>query len=188
MEEKTVEGTQVENKPVETPAEVAPIEPTGNETGEPKTPYKPVGFFSFRGRMDRWSYFVNNSIVYISLILLDVFTSILEETLLSLLLMVVVVLFATFRNITLMVRRFHDFGKSGYYVIPVFAFFLLIAYLPSSGFTMVGGLICFGIGLYILFNPRDSHENQYGPVPKKFISCKISFLVDTARDTKNFHF
>lgn len=176
MEEKPTEGTQVENKTVETSAEVVSAEPTPSETVAPKTPCKPVGFFSFRGRMDRISFFANGIVASLFSSVAQIIAYFIGDNPLGYLIILVGYLLTYYRYIVITVRRFHDFGKSGYYVMAVYAYDLSIFSLPFIfGFEFhwiyfVATFIAAVMHIVILFYPGDSQENQYGPVPTKFIS------------------
>lgn len=166
-----VEGNQVDNVFAS-----AATNETVTQQAEPTTkPAKSVGFFSFGGRMDRLSYFVNGTIAVILINIGEFICNSMGETPVSGILYFLFTLLYLYRVTTIIVRRFHDFGKSGYAVIPIFALELASGFVPLlapslSWLGAVGGLVLFGISIYLLFNPGEDHENQWGVPPKKFIS------------------
>lgn len=159
---------------------IATSETVANETVTPQLeptpkPPKSVGFFSFGGRMDRLSYFVNGIIAFILMSIGEFICNSMGETLVSGILYFLFTLLYLYRVTTLLVRRFHDFGKSGYAVIPIFALELASGFIPQfapslSWLSALGSLVLFGVSIYLLFNPGEDHENQWGVPPKKFIS------------------
>lgn len=81
-------------------------------------------------------------------------------------------------SIAVSVRRLHDTGKSGYWMLYPVLFYIpfiigmfLILTMPIIGMVLAGigiiGILILGIMILIFFC-KDSHpeENQYGPSPK----------------------
>ncbi len=102
-------------------------------------------YFNVTGRARRteyWMYFL----VYIGIIIV---ASVLDAILNSQLIGALVALAHLIPSITVGVRRLHDIGRSGWW--------LLIALIPLIGWI---------IALYWAVKEGDAHDNAYGPNPK----------------------
>lgn len=157
------------------------VPPTVNEPGTNMTnatpPEKP-GFLSFDGRMNRRSFIVNIIGNFIALCLLMLVPSLIHP---ALGIFVFFIAFFVFfiRGLAMDVRRLHDMGYSGKWVLAILlgSFLLsvlspvLLAFFDSDGHLEdLNSLIGFLFSLVLLFFPGQKMENKYGPVPEKKIS------------------
>lgn len=166
-----VEGNQVDNVAANPPAGEA----VANETEPTSEPPKPVGFFSFKGRMDRLSYFVNGIVASLCLLVVDLVSTAIGDNPIGVVIYAVGYFLFLYRNVVLTARRFHDFGKPGTYVIPVYVYEFALPFAPlflplPTWLLGVAIFIAVVVNLAILFYPGQDHENQWGMPPKKFIS------------------
>lgn len=114
--------------------------------------------FSFRGRLNRQRYFLRMFCVGMIIgIISSVFSGIgfmvgdLTIILVMTCMSVLVSIPGWVAEIFLMIRRFHDLGKSGWYVL-----------------TLIIPLIDIGVILYLLFAPGTAGANEYGDDPLEY--------------------
>jgi uncharacterized membrane protein YhaH (DUF805 family) len=72
-------------------------------------------------------------------------------------------------GVSVLSRRFHDLGLSGWLVAGIFAAYLIAYLLVAYGAGAVGGLISLvaaAVAIGIVFVPGKPGANQYGPNPK----------------------
>lgn len=83
-----------------------------------------------------------------------------------------VVLLATFLpSIAVQVRRLHDVGRSGWWVLVyVILQFLTVPFAETKGVGVILTLLSFAMGIVLLvwlFTDSQYEENQWGPCPKE---------------------
>ncbi len=97
-------------------------------------------FFRYDNRLNRWPYFCRSIIVSIVICILSKLIGNAHPVIMAYISLVM--------TLPLLIRRWHDLGKSGWWV--------LVAYVPIANFFA---------GLYLLFAKGDEGPNEYGPDP-----------------------
>lgn len=125
------------------------------------------GLFSWKGRMNRLSFFINYLILLIFMIIcayVPIFYGIEEKSDIAIGIGIVMLIFALLRSLSLVARRLHDLGISGIGAIVIWIF---------SGLARkseIGSVICLLIQLIVMLYPGTAGENKYGCPPTKKIS------------------
>ena len=119
-------------------------------------------FFSYKGRLGRLQYFLRQGAVCIIFALLGHFLETPEGMFVSVFVQNILISL-------LMISRFHDLDKPGYWVIIPFVCDMITMALIFNGYMniMAGicSLIAFGIRIYTLFAPGTPGPNPYGRQP-----------------------
>ena len=127
-------------------------------------------YFSFRGRLPRLPFFVRDFYLGIVAIVVFVATIPLFSNGSSVLWWLAVVILAAMvvtlsvSTISLIVRRLHDLGLSGYHALWVGAAELgwtVLSYGPD--YALFLGLPLLAISLWLLFYPGNAEANRFGP-------------------------
>lgn len=123
------------------------------------------GLFSWKGRMNRLSLFINYLILLIFMIIcayVPIFYGIEEKSDIAIGIGIVMLIFALLRSLSLVARRLHDLGISGIGAIVIWIFSGL------AGKSEIGSVICLLIQLIVMLYPGTAGENKYGfPSTKK---------------------
>lgn len=123
------------------------------------------GLFSWKGRMNRLSLFINYLILLIFMIIcayVPIFYGIEEKSDIAIGIGIVMLIFALLRSLSLVARRLHDLGISGIGAIVIWIFSGL------AGKSEIGSIICLLIQLIVMLYPGTAGENKYGfPSTKK---------------------
>lgn len=123
------------------------------------------GLFSWKGRMNRLSLFINYLILLIFMIIcayVPIFYGIEEKSDIAIGIGIVMLIFALLRSLSLVARRLHDLGISGIGAIVIWIFSAL------AGKSEIGSVICLLIQLIVMLYPGTAGENKYGfPSTKK---------------------
>lgn len=123
------------------------------------------GLFSWKGRMNRLSFFINYLILLIFMIICVcalVYYGLEENSDIAIGIGVVVFIFVFLRSLSLVARRLHDLGISGIGAIIIGIFSGL------AGKSEIGSVICLLIQLIVMLYPGTAGENKYGfPSTKK---------------------
>ena len=133
-------------------------------------------FFSAEGRLNRLSYFLLwLSVKVISVILSVIFSTILQGNLIVNYVINGVINIATLViNVFLAIKRFHDFDKSGYYLLGFIVVTNISAAVLAGIIMMIAGegaglaalsLMALAILLYTFLKPGTDGVNQYGNQP-----------------------
>ena len=154
-------------------------------------------YFDFKGRASRSEFwillilywllsiafvliFISLELYYISLgkslIVTDIYdTQIMKEyeenfDIAFTMVMLLPVIFFIIPYTSVLVRRLHDIGKTGYYAIIIFLLYLVpntyFEYYPVKGDFVLNSLIAILVYIY-LSKKGFNKKNKYGPVPKK---------------------
>ena len=132
-----------------------------------------ANFFSINGRIDGWCYLKRKLALYLGLILVSILIVALGNVFkeisptfefFSLVCLVLIIILYYISNITLVVRRFHDLGISGW-----FASILYIALIISSIIDIRALTIDFLITLILLLIKGTAGTNKYGRDPLEHI-------------------
>lgn len=125
------------------------------------------GLFSWKGRMNRLSLFINYLILLIFMIIcayVPIFYGIEEKSDIAIGIGIVMLIFALLRSLSLVARRLHDLGISGIGAIVIWIFSGL------AGKSEIGSVICLLIQLIVMLYPGTAGENKYGfPSTKKIL-------------------
>lgn len=119
---------------------------------------KPGGLFSWHGRMNRMSFFINLLIIigaYV-LTLFLLFFAIEHDLFVVLMGGGLILAMILIRSLCVTSRRFHDMGMPGYWSVILWIFNLVFG---STGFGVVFGLIA---DLAICLYPGKNESNKYG--------------------------
>lgn len=123
------------------------------------------GLFSWKGRMNRLSLFINYLILLIFMIIcayVPIFYGIEEKSDIAIGIGIVMLIFALLRSLSLVARKLHDLGISGIGAIVIWIFSAL------AGKSEIGSVICLLIQLIVMLYPGTAGENKYGfPSTKK---------------------
>lgn len=123
------------------------------------------GLFSWKGRINRLSLFINYLILLIFMIIcayVPIFYGIEEKSDIAIGIGIVMLIFALLRSLSLVARRLHDLGISGIGAIVIWIFSGL------AGKSEIGSVICLLIQLIVMLYPGTAGENKYGfPSTKK---------------------
>lgn len=123
------------------------------------------GLFSWKGRMNQLSLFINYLILLIFMIIcayVPIFYGIEEKSDIAIGIGIVMLVFALLRSLSLVARRLHDLGISGIGAIVIWIFSGL------AGKSEIGSVICLLIQLIVMLYPGTAGENKYGfPSTKK---------------------
>lgn len=125
------------------------------------------GLFSWKGRMNRLSLFINYLILLIFMIIcayVPIFYGIEEKSDIAIGIGIVMLIFALLRSLSLVARRLHDLGISGIGAIVIWIFSAL------AGKSEIGSVICLLMQLIVMLYPGTAGENKYGCPPTKKIS------------------
>lgn len=125
------------------------------------------GLFSWKGRMNRLSLFINYLILLIFMIIcayVPIFYGIEEKSDIAIGIGIVMLIFALLRSLSLVARRLHDLGISGIGAIVIWIFSAL------AGKSEIGSVICLLIQLIVMLYPGTAGENKYGCPSTKKIS------------------
>lgn len=119
-------------------------------------------FFSYKGRLGRLQYFLRQGAVCIIFALLGYSLEAPEE-------MFILVFVQNILISLLMIARFHDLDKPGYWVIiPWVCDMITMSIIFNGSMNIMAGvcsLIAFGIKIYTLFAPGTPGPNSYGNQP-----------------------
>ena len=144
-------------------------------------------FFSFRGRISRMQFFLGNLAlfclgVFLAMIIMGIAFSnvsvgananavaLLGAIGVGMIFLLPIGLVSTYCSVCLIIKRLHDIGLSGWFVLPLlFGGFLLMPLLLVSpdlfammalifNFLQLGGYLC------LLFIPGQDQRNEYGEV------------------------
>lgn len=119
-------------------------------------------FFSYKGRLGRLQYFLRQGAVCIIFALLGYSLEAPEE-------MFILVFVQNILISLLMIARFHDLDKPGYWVIIPWVCDMITMSIIFNGsmniMASVCSLIAFGIRIYTLFAPGTPGLNSYGNQP-----------------------
>lgn len=140
--------------------------------------------FTNKGRLNRASYIVANIVlfvmVYVFKAIVHLFFGIKGA---GYVLGIIVLIIGFIISLLLLIKRFHDFGKSSYFAIV----YLLIIFTVSVLFTfIVAGsgvdkdtaksmlvVIVFALFLYVLWEPGTAGANKYGNQPASLLDLGI---------------
>lgn len=133
-------------------------------------------FFSAEGRLNRLSYFLLAISVGIISTVLTIFINMILQDNITLILIVngVIDIITFIIAIFLLIKRFHDFNKSGYYllgfivimsVIIAVLCFVSIMTLGDTVGILIAVIIAIAFALYIYLKPGTKGANQYGNQP-----------------------
>lgn len=145
----------------------------------------------YNGRMNRITYFVSGFILnFLSAplrILMDLYKKVEAPIYITLIMSLFYILIIFFFN-SLIVRRLHDIGKSGWFafitVAPIFGGLLVTLLLGVSGMAAKRGILLIFIaasflylffGLYLFLKDGEETGNDYGP-RREGLDLKKSFL------------
>lgn len=119
-------------------------------------------FFSYKGRLGRLQYFLRQGAVCIIFALLGYSLEAPEE-------MFILVFVQNILISLLMIARFHDLDKPGYWVIiPFVCNMIPMTVIFNGSMNIMAGicsLIAFSIRIYTLFAPGTPGPNSYGNQP-----------------------
>lgn len=143
----------------------------------PNTPQPNLGFLTFDGRMNRRSYIVNALVNFFCMLLIAGISFAIHPALGAFVFFIVFIIYFL-RSLVILLRRVHDLGYSGYWILAVYGISLLISIVSAIMYKFyetdlyisdISSLIFTILQLYVLFWPGQKFENKYGPVPEKKI-------------------
>lgn len=124
------------------------------------------GLFSWKGRMNRLSLFINYLILLTFMIICVsgplLYYELKEKSDIAIGISIVMLILVFLRYLSLVARRLHDLGISGIGAIVIWIFSAL------AGKSEIGSVICLLIQLIVMLYPGTAGENKYGfPSTKK---------------------
>lgn len=126
------------------------------------------GLFSWKGRMNRLSLFINY-LILLTFMIICVYGPLLyyglkEKSDIAIGISIVMLILVLLRYLSLVARRLHDLGISGIGAIVIWIFSAL------AGKSEIGSVIYLLIQLIVMLYPGTAGENKYGCPPTKKIS------------------
>lgn len=141
-------------------------------------------FFSTEGRLNRISFFLLAILVGVVFSIINVIVSLILPSGAAMMLSVILYVVNIIIGIFLTIKRFHDFDKSGYYMIGYSVIASIIILAVSAVFIVAlnnetlglgfGGIITLFVGLYIYLKPGTAGANKYGNQPAAFFDLGLS--------------
>lgn len=132
-------------------------------------------FFSAKGRLNRFSFFLLAILVGVVFTFVEIVFGLILPTIAASIVSVVLYVVNTIIGIFLTIKRFHDFDKSGYFLLAysVIASIIIIAisvifFLVLNNETLVigfAGIAALAFVLYIYLKPGTAGVNKYGNQP-----------------------
>lgn len=136
-------------------------------TNTPKRESRSI--MSLDGRMNRRSFLVNHLILYVLAYIVFMIMFTLRNEI-GMLLFFMSLLLLMWRGIVIDVRRLHDFGKSGWWVLFIIIAKIFVPYISFKMGSELGNYFWFVADLVLAIYPGDLVDNQYDLVPEKKIS------------------
>lgn len=132
-------------------------------------------FFIAEGRLNRLSFFLLAILVGVVFSILSVVVGLILPYGVAIIVSAILYIVNTIIGIFLIIKRFHDFDKSGYYMLgySIVAFIIILAISSiftfilnnetlSIGFAVIAAL---AVVLYVYLKPGTAGANQYGNQP-----------------------
>lgn len=143
-------------------------------------------FFSAQGRLNRLSFFLAQTLLIVILAVLSMIAGLVGENIVILVIAGVVNLVGMIAVIFLAIKRFHDFGKSGLFLLGYLIVAGIVGGIVSSVIIFAAGLgenedaitiisVIFALifALYVYLKPGTKGENKYGNEPERLFDVGI---------------
>lgn len=132
-------------------------------------------FFSAEGRLDRLSFFLLAVLVGVVFTFVEIVFGLILPTTAASIVFVVLYVVNIIIGIFLTIKRFHDFDKSGYFLLAysvittiIIIVISLILFLVLNNETLAigfAGIAALAVALYIYLKPGTAGVNKYGNQP-----------------------
>lgn len=143
-------------------------------------------FFSAQGRLNRMSFFLSQILLAVVLTIFLLIGQLMGENPVILVISVVVFLAAMIAVIFLAIKRFHDFGKSGLFMLGytivagIIGAIISVVIVYAAGLednetaiSSINTLLSLILGLYVYLKPGTNGENKYGNEPERLFDTGI---------------